>query len=102
MDFAKEDGSAHLQVSIQGRNSRDNKKIDSLLILASMMMILSSVVVFVTETEQGSPVQEAHVVVGRMFGLLLLGLYGGLTQYSADLYIENCPHREIKTRHTKF
>jgi hypothetical protein len=77
-----------------------------------MMMILSSVVVFVTETEQGSPVQEAHVgklisvvldlVVGRMFGLLLLGLYGGLTQYSADLYIENCPHREIKTRHTKF
>ena len=32
----------------------------------------------------------------RMFGLLLLGLYGSLTQYACDVYVENCPHEKIK------
>jgi hypothetical protein len=31
-----------------------------------------------------------------MFGLLLLGLYGSLTQYACDVYNENCPHEQIK------
>lgn len=42
------------------------------------------------------------IVIGRVFGFLLLGLYGGLTKYSCDLYAENCPYADLKQKFSIF
>jgi hypothetical protein len=41
-------------------------------------------------------------VVAKLMGFLMLGLYGGVTQFSCDLYANNCPFKDIKKRFLRF